>query len=454
MAVSDLAWMLPPLAMCLVLGGIHGYLGIHVLSRKVIFVDLALAQIAALGAVVGTLLGYDVERSPGAIYFVSLGFTFLGAGLFAWTRLRRQAVPQEALIGISYATASAVALLLLAKAPGESEHIKTMLAGNILLVTWPAVAKTAAIYAVVGVFHFAFRKPFLEISAAPVAAAASGRNVRLWDFLFYATFGVVITSSVAVAGVLLVFSFLVVPAVIAFLFSDLLRTRLAIAWNVAAAASLIGIVLSYSADLPTAPSVVVTLAAFLLVAAALRSVMGSTQPMRALGTLIALAVVIGIVGAVWVRHGASERDHEVAMDPDPEAAPAPEPGDATALGLALLRAESDAEFERALARIAELGPDAKLAAPFMLEAAHHQDDPFLQLEIVRTLLDVQPETGLVVAAELVDAEPPVLVETELDSVLERHLGQRFGLGEGQTPEARERAREAFREYLRSLASSP
>ena len=229
--------MLPPLAMCLVLGGIHGYLGIHVLSRKVIFVDLALAQIAALGAVCANLLGYDVEHSPGAIYLISLAFTFAGAALFAWTRLRRQAVPQEALIGISYATASAIALMLLARAPGEAEHIKTMLAGNILLVTWPAVAETAGIYAMVGAFHVAFRRPFLEISEDPGAALSAGRRVRLWDFFFYATFGVVITSSVAVAGVLLVFSFLVVPAVVAFLFSKQLNGRLAIAWCVAGAAS-------------------------------------------------------------------------------------------------------------------------------------------------------------------------------------------------------------------------
>ena len=277
MSVSSYAWMLPPLAMCLVLGGIHGYLGIHVLSRKVIFVDLALAQIAALGAVCANLLGYDVEHSPAAVYLVSLAFTFLGAGLFAWTRLRRQAVPQEALIGISYATASAIALMLLAKAPGESEHIKTMLAGNILLVTWPAVAETTGIYAMVGVFHFAFRRPFLEISQDPAAAMSAGRNVRVWDFFFYATFGVVITSSVAVAGVLLVFSFLVVPAVIAFLYSERLNARLAIAWCVAGAASLIGIVLSYSADMPMAPSVVVSLAAILLVAGAARLVTSSSR---------------------------------------------------------------------------------------------------------------------------------------------------------------------------------
>ena len=455
MGVTSLAWMLPPLAMCLVLGGIHGYLGIHVLSRKVIFVDLALAQIAALGAVCATLLGYHVEHSPGTVYVVSLSFTFVGAGLFAWTRLRRQAVPQEALIGITYATASAVALMLLAKAPGESEHIKSMLAGNILLVTWSAVAKTAAIYAVVGGFHYVFRKPFLEISANPSAAMASGRNVRLWDFLFYATFGVVITSSVAVAGVLLVFAFLVVPAVIAFFFSAQLRTRLTIAWSIAGAASVVGIVLSYSADMPTAPSVVVSLAALLLIAAGTRAVTTSVRPARALGTL---AILILVVGAIVVGLGTRTNEpREVPDDPlvreveTAQARPATTAANATALGRELLRAESDDDFETLLQQLATLGPGGKLAAPFMLEAAHHKDDPFLQLEIVRALMVVHPETGLVVAEELVNAAPPVLVETELDAVLAPHLGRKFGLGEGETREARENARQVFRQYLRSLA---
>jgi zinc/manganese transport system permease protein len=203
--LSELRWMLPPLAMCLVLTGIHGYLGIHVLSRKVIFVDLALAQIAALGSTYAFLLGYDPRTDSGTVYLFSLGFTFIGAAVFSLTRMRHDKVPQEAFIGIVYATASATSLLLLAKASGEAEHIKEMLVGNILLVTWPTIIKTAIIYAVIGAFHWIFRKPFFEISADPEAALARGRRVRLWDFFFYASFGLVITSSVAVAGVLLVF---------------------------------------------------------------------------------------------------------------------------------------------------------------------------------------------------------------------------------------------------------
>src|SRR5262245_3829208 len=154
----ELRWMLPPLAMCLVLTGIHGYLGIHVLSRKVIFVDLALAQIAALGSTVAVLLGYNPETAADAqtVYFFSLGFTFVGAAVFALTRMRHEKVPQEAFIGIVYATASALALLLLARSPGESEHIKQMLVGNVLLVTWPTIAKTASIYAAIGAFHWTF----------------------------------------------------------------------------------------------------------------------------------------------------------------------------------------------------------------------------------------------------------------------------------------------------------
>src|SRR6266568_8712211 len=182
-----LEFLLPAFVASLILTGIHAYLGVHVVERGVIFVDLALAQIAALGATIAILVGMDPHGSNA--YWISLAFTFLGAGIFSMARTRRGHIPQEAFIGIAYAVASATAILLMSKATGETEHLKDMLVGNILAVSKGEVAKTAILYGCVGLFHFIFRKKFLAISLNHAKAEESGLNVKLWDFLFYASFG-------------------------------------------------------------------------------------------------------------------------------------------------------------------------------------------------------------------------------------------------------------------------
>jgi zinc/manganese transport system permease protein len=257
--------MAAPFAACVVLVGIHAYLGMHVIQRRVIFVDLALAQIAALGATFGFLLG--VSPHGREAYFFSLGFAVVGAAVFAITRMRHEKIPQEAIIGIVYAVAMATAILVADRAPEGAEHIKETLVGTLLWVTWPTVFKTAVIYALVGGLHIALRKRFFQISFDPDQAWAEGRMVRLWDFVFYMTFAFVITSSVAIAGVLLVFSFLVIPAVIATLFAERISIRLAIGWSVGIAACLVGLVSSYRFDMPTGPTLVASLGIALILAA-------------------------------------------------------------------------------------------------------------------------------------------------------------------------------------------
>src|SRR5260370_15195506 len=202
-----LPFLLAPFVASLILTGIHAYLGVHVVERGVIFVDLAVAQIAALGATVAIVAGMDPHGR--AAYWISLAFTFLGAGIFAFARSRRGHIPQEAFIGIAYAVASATAILLMSKATGETEHLKDMLVGNILAVDRHEVIKTAILYGAVGIFHYIFRRRFLLISTDPERAEAQGMSIRFWDFLFYASFGFVVTSSVAIAGVLLVFCYLI-----------------------------------------------------------------------------------------------------------------------------------------------------------------------------------------------------------------------------------------------------
>jgi zinc/manganese transport system permease protein len=257
-----LPFLLWPFIASLILTGIHAYLGVHVVERGVIFVDLALAQIAALGATIAILVGMD-PHGHGA-YWLSLAFTFVGAAIFSFARTRRGHIPQEAFIGIAYAVASATAILAMSKATGETEHLKDMLVGNILAVDKAEVIKTAALYGVVGLFHYIFRKKFLLISTDPAKAEASGMSIRFWDFLFYASFGFVVTSSVAIAGVLLVFCYLIVPSVGAMLFADRVGRRLAIGWTMGTLVSALGVYFSVTFDMPTGAMIVCTFGAVLV----------------------------------------------------------------------------------------------------------------------------------------------------------------------------------------------
>lgn len=268
--------MLPALVASLILVGIHGYLGIHIIARGVIFVDLALAQVAAAGWAAANLgLSYRIQELTGvpegvAAYSIGVAATLVAAGLFSVTRMEHKYIPQEAIIGIVYVVASAVTILLAAQAPQGSEHVEQLLTGSLLWVTWPTIWKTLAIYLTIGTVHWALRKRFLTISLHPDEARRKNWSISGWDFLFYALFGIVVTSSVAIAGVLVVFSFLVIPAVIAFLFTSSPASLLAIAWGSGTAATILGLVISYQWDLPTGPIVVCAFAFVLLVAFGLR----------------------------------------------------------------------------------------------------------------------------------------------------------------------------------------
>ena len=268
---SMLSFLAPCFAASLILAGIHAYLGVHVVERGVIFVDLSLAQIAALGATIALLLPFS-NGDPHApfVYWISLAFTFMGAFVFSTIRSKRGRIPQEAIIGICYAVASAAAILAMSKATSESEHLKDMLVGNILAVSWPEVAKTAVLYGVIGAFHFVFRHKFLAISMNHQQAEESGLNVKFWDFLFYASFGFVVTSSVSIAGVLLVFSYLIVPSVAAMLYADSIGKRLAIGWTMGTVVSALGVFLSLKVDLPTGATIVCTFGLVLIIMAAVR----------------------------------------------------------------------------------------------------------------------------------------------------------------------------------------
>ncbi len=298
MNVNMIEIMLPAFAECLVLVGIHSYLGIHVIKRKVIFVDLALAQIAALGSTFAFLFGID-PSSTGAYWF-SLGFTILGAAIFSLSRIRHEKIPQEAVIGLVYALAAAVAILVVDRAPHGAEHIKEIMTGSILWVQWKTIATAAAVYAVVGAFHFAFRDKFLLISNNPEIAYRKGINVRLWDFLFYVSFGFVITHSVSTAGVLLVFVFLVVPAIATIMITDKLWLQLVLGWGMGTLVSMLGLYVSYAADLPSGPTVVATYGLVLMTTTLGLYVFRAKRKIIALRNIsLGMAVFIVILGIFW-----------------------------------------------------------------------------------------------------------------------------------------------------------
>jgi zinc/manganese transport system permease protein len=292
----ELLWL--PFLACLVLSGIHAYLGLHVLTRGVIFVDLALAQVAALGMTTALFFGYAPQDD--AAYYYALAFTVAGAALFALTREHRhggrvEGIPQEAIIGIVYAVTAALTVLVLDRVAQGGEQIKQLLVGSILAVTSEEVVRVAALYSAIGALHWLCRRPLLAISLGQPA-----HHIRAWDFLFYLTFGLVVTSSVRIAGVLLVFSYLIVPAVVGAYLASGISRRLIIGWTVAFAVSGLGLGASYLGDLPTGATVVATFGLLLALVGSVRALVAMAAQTRRHGirALAALALLGGVMIAL------------------------------------------------------------------------------------------------------------------------------------------------------------
>lgn len=284
--------LLWPFVAGLALTGMHAWLGLHVLARGVVFADLALAQLAALGITIAILAGHAVQSD--AAYWYALAFAAGGAALFAFVRKHEAAMPQEAVIGIVYAVSASLGVLALDRAPQGAEHIKQLLIGSILTVTPREVGALAALYGAIGALHWLFRRPLVEVSFHPLLAAARRRRVLLWDMLFYGSFALVVTSSVRVAGVLLVFCYLIVPAAIAGLFSLGLRGRLILAWALGAVLGAAGLWGSWTWDLPTGPAIVAAFGAGTALVAAVFLLRRSS----AFSWATSLAVLASLVGAL------------------------------------------------------------------------------------------------------------------------------------------------------------
>jgi len=299
----QLLWV--PFLLALALTGIHTYLGLHVLARKIVFVDLALAQIAALGATVAFMLGYPPQTM--AAYVYSLLFTLAGAVLLSFSRAWTGGkISQETVVGVIYVVSAGAALLLIDQAPLGAEHLKQLLIGSILTATPSDLIRLIGLYALIGALHWIFRRPLLRISFEPAAPSDSALKVWWWDFVFYALFGIVVTSSVAVGGVLLVFSFLIIPAAIGMLYSSHLRTALGIGWIAGSLASGVGLGMSYVLDLPTGAAMVCVFGLTLALFAALKPFLFTSavrrvetwRHLRFYGTRAGLVLLF--ISALWL----------------------------------------------------------------------------------------------------------------------------------------------------------
>jgi zinc/manganese transport system permease protein len=427
--------MAAPFAECMVLVGIHTYLGIHVLRRRVIFVDLALAQIAALGTMLGFLFG--IMPGTSAALIVSMAFTFVGAGVFALTRVRGGRIPHEAVIGLVYAITAAIAVLVVEKTRG-GEHLKEILVGCILWVKWSDVAAAGIAYTLVGIVHFVFRRQFFLISEDPDKARAQGLNVRVWDFFFYVTFGFVIAFSVRVAGVLLVFVFLVAPAIMAFMITDRLRYQLLIGWGMGIVVTIAGLFLSYVVDLPSGPTVVAFYGVALILGAVIFYVARAPQKLNA-----AARVGVGIVGtaavaALFYLGATLLAGTSLAVNPE-------RAGSAQA---------HHSEREHAVTAGAAANPLSAGEKP--CEKLYLSlPDADARLELIRKLSKYCKRGGLkLLVSFLSDPATPMFYRSEGHDLLKQTVGQDFGYDPDQDPRGNAAAIKRMQQHLNKLLITP
>ncbi len=431
-----LAIMLPAFAECLVLVGIHSYLGLHVIKRKVIFVDLALAQIAALGATVGFLFGMS-PTSPAAFLY-SMAFTFVGAAVFAASRFRKDRVPQEAVIGLVYAIAASTAILVIDKSPHGAEHIKDLLTGTILWVRWPTVLTAAIAYSAVGIFHFVLRRQFIRITEDPEGAFEAGMWVRLWDFFFYLSFGFVISFSVRTAGVLLVFVFLVAPAISAVLLTDRWRYQLIIGWVMGTIVSSAALYLSYVLDLPSGPTVVAFYGIVLLLTALASFIFRADDRHRATARLgVGIAIAAMVIGGLWLL-GTGLGHSSWARDPTRHAAheihPHPHSGhhhDHTAGA-----------------------PHVAHGTTTTRPATKIPQDPSTRIDALkRAVANTKPGWKHLLVETVLDPNLPLLFKEDALALLKKKAGSVFGYNDEADAKANADAKEKMRAWAKAVSPS-
>jgi zinc/manganese transport system permease protein len=277
-------FLLTPFIACLLLIFINVYFGIHVIKREIIFIDIALAQIAALGSVVALVIfhclhpemTHEHEHHTAFTYIFSVGFIILAALIFTFLKQRKINIPLEAIIGITYALATTGTVIILDKAAGGDVHVHDMLIGSILWVSWHQVTRLFVVVLIVGLFHLMFKEKFRLISGSEPGSNKI-KNPRLWDFLFYLSFGLVIIEAVNIAGILTVFAFLIIPASISILLSTDWKKRMLTGWGIGLFAVVIGLYLSLNMDVPSSPVIILILAVALFISLLVAKFPGKTD---------------------------------------------------------------------------------------------------------------------------------------------------------------------------------
>ena len=276
--LENILFLAAPITVCILLAGILSYFGNHILTRGIIFIDIALAQVAALGTMIGLLLGFTEGTT--SVELISLIFTLIIISVFALTKFEKQVVPQEAIIGIIYGLSLGVAMLLAEKIPGGSNYITKTITGTILWVTWSDVLSSFILFAVIAAVHFFLRNHFIKISESKENLPYSLNKVRLFELIFYITFGIVVVRAVPIGGIFLVFVLLIAPTAMATLFTRKWSYRFIWSWIIGIIGSIIGIYLSYDMNISNGPAIVCLLGIIVFVLAFAKIILGKTRTER------------------------------------------------------------------------------------------------------------------------------------------------------------------------------
>lgn len=408
--------ILIPLLACFILVGIHAYLGVHVLARKVIFVDLALAQIAALGAVYALFLGLSFDYDPLVIKFISVIFSFLGALIISLSKIKHPLIPHEALIGIIYATALSLTLLLSSNLAHGADEINQLLSGSILWVSDSEIFYTSILYIIIGLVHIVFRKQFFAISYGKAIS-----NKVIWDFLFYVTFGIVVTSSVGIGGVLLVFGYLIIPSVIGVLLGKSTKSSIIFAWLCGVLASIIGVIFSYYYDYPSGPCIVVTLSIFLLVTLMIKNF---------LKIFAVILIVLSSVFAIYYSFNKSHEHHIVDNGIIENLSSVESQKNIDALN-SIDEDNKDLILDYAILYLASEDYNLKFAAvetiskyiyvpaiPQLIDAFNKEEDLFLKMEIAKCLSMLGEKKGIYFLSTIFVQSSNDIIKQEIIDILE------------------------------------
>ena len=262
----QLDFMVQAFALSVIVGILLSYLGVHVISRGIVFVDLALGQISSLGVAYSDYIGTGKTVIP-------IVFTLVGAFLMSFINIRDKRLKLEAIIGIIYAVTSAITVMLISKTPHGDSDIQEVLFGNILSVSWDQIKMVAIVFSAIGLLHLFFFKKFIAVteSFSRFDTTLTKNNFQtqgafsLWNFLFYISIGLSIVFAVRLSGVIPVFSFLIIPAVGAIMIAKNNRSIIMLAALISVLGAFFGLNISYKFDFPAGSSIVTALGGIFLI---------------------------------------------------------------------------------------------------------------------------------------------------------------------------------------------